>query len=451
MADSNVKIEVHLIQNFAPSNLNRDDTGQPKSAMFGGYRRARISSQCEKRATRQWWRKDNTIPVGNRTKRLQQLTGEQLARNEEFIGMVPDEEERKAGIRVFTDAYYASAETKDPEKTNVLVFIGPSEVEVCVQSVRELWNDRSQVVQKKGKDVQETIEGIASIAQKVREFNSKNAGKQETPEESDSEQTDEDQTASDTGNKKKPKKPKLTVSAEILNRIKQAQVSADIALFGRMLAERPELNTDGACQVAHPISTHKVDMEMDFYTAVDDLNPKEETGAGMMGVIGFNSACYYRYALVDRDQLARNLVRKTERKNGGWVQELTPEDYSAADKVIEAFCEAMVYAIPTGKQNSFAAQNLPSFGMFVRRVGGVPVSLANAFAKPIRPKKDDDDIVGLSVDALTKHWDALKSVYGEQGVKTTTCFHLQQEGRLNGLADTDKKTVAEAIKTVLCE
>ena len=112
--------------------------------------------------------------------------------------------------------------------------------------------------------------------------------------------------------------PKLVVSTEVLGRIKQAQVSADIALFGRMLAEQPGRNTDGACQVAHPISTHKVDMEMDFYTAVDDLNPEEETGAGMMGVVGFNSACYYRYALVDRDQLARNLARKTERKNGEW-------------------------------------------------------------------------------------------------------------------------------------
>ncbi len=149
----------------------------------------------------------------------------------------------------------------------------------------------------------------------------------------------------------------------------KAKTSADIALFGRMLAEQPGRNTDGACQVAHPISTHKVDMEMDFYTAVDDLNPAGETGAGMMGVVGFNSACYYRYALVDRDQLARNLSRKTGRNNGAWAQELQADDYEEADKIIEAFLEAMVYAIPTGKQNSFAAQNLPSFGLFVRRRG----------------------------------------------------------------------------------
>lgn len=236
----------------------------------------------------------------------------------------------------------------------------------------------------------------------------------------------------------------------------EAVKAPDIALFGRMLELKDStpfgkynMRVDAACQVAHPLSTHKVDMEMDFYTAVDDLNPEKESGAGMMGVVGFNSACYYRYALVDRDQLARNLVRKTERNNGQWVQNLTQEDYLGADEVIKAFLEAMVYAIPTGKQNSFAAQNLPSFGLFVRRQEGVPISLANAFAKPVRPQKDDDDLVGLSVEALTRHWGALKEVYGEQGVKSMACFHLQQEGRLNGLEDANKKSVEEAIKAVL--
>jgi len=236
----------------------------------------------------------------------------------------------------------------------------------------------------------------------------------------------------------------------------EAAKAPDIALFGRMLEVKSStpfgkynMRIEAACQVAHPISTHKVDMEMDFYTAVDDLNPAEETGAGMMGVVGFNSACYYRYAVVDRDQLARNLARKTERANGAWTQPLEPKDYEEADKVIEAFLEAMVYAIPTGKQNSFAAQNLPSFGLFVRRKGGVPISLANAFAKPVRPAKDDDDLVGLSVKRLTEHWEALKKVYGDQGVVGTSCFHVQQQGRLNGLTDSDKGSVTEAIKTIM--
>ena len=75
--------------------------------------------------------------------------------------------------------------------------------------------------------------------------------------------------------------------------------AADLALFGRMLADLPGKNVDAACQVAHAISTHKVGVEFDFYTAVDDLQPEAETGAGMMGTVEFNSACFYRYANID--------------------------------------------------------------------------------------------------------------------------------------------------------
>lgn len=457
MSDSKVKIEVHLIQNFAPSNLNRDDTGQPKSATFGCFRRARVSSQCEKRAIRQWWRERGTVTVGNRTKRLQQILLDAMKEDQSFLKDGQDEDFLKEGIRVFTEAYYAKSDNKKkPEQTSVLIFIGPEEVQVCAEAIRGLWDDTEKTVTKKsskGKEkTKKTIDGIASVVQKRRRINAKTDDKKDdTQQVSTSGDSSESEEAA-PGNENEDKLQKLTPVDEIADKIKKAQVSADIALFGRMLAEQPGRNTDGACQVAHPISTHKVDMEMDFYTAVDDLNPAEETGAGMMGVVGFNSACYYRYALVDRDQLARNLARKTERKDGRWAADLDKNDYTEADKVIRAFLEAMVYAIPTGKQNSFAAQNLPSFGLFVRRQGGVPVSLANAFAKPVRPTKSDDDLVGMSVAALTKHWDAVKKVYGDQGVKKTACFHLDQEGRLNGLEGSDKKyNVVEAIEAVMTE
>jgi len=381
MSDSGVKIEIHLIQNFAPSNLNRDDTGQPKSAYFGGFRRARVSSQCSKRSTRQMWRESESASVGVRTKLLKAELAARLAsdgRTEEQIGIA---------LNMFLSQFYSKM---DGNKTAVLLFVSRQELDVCAAAIKRYWAALS-VGKKLGKSAADDVAGD----------------------------------------------------------IKKAAMSADIALFGRMLAEQPGRNTDGACQVAHPISTHKVDMEMDFYTAVDDLNPAEETGAGMMGVVGFNSACYYRYALVDRDQLARNLARKTDRKNCMWVTELDKTDYKEADNVIQAFLEAMVYAIPTGKQNSFAAQNLPSFGLFVRRQGGVPISLANAFAKPVRPTKEKDDLVGLSVDALTRHWDAIKNVFGHQGVTVTSSFHLQQEIHLNGLGDSDRGSVEKAINAVM--
>lgn len=434
MSDSGIKVEVHLIQNFAPSNLNRDDTGQPKSATFGGFRRARISSQCAKRSTRNFWRKQGTATVGERTKRLQQLIDEKLCEDEEFRKMVSSEQDRKDGVHVFTDAYYAESEKNRPEMTKVLTFVSPAEVSVCAEAIKKLWEGDEQAGTSKGGDPK-TIPGIASIVKQMRD------------QEADEKGSDVGSAGSSdaVGKKKKPRLKKLD---EIERQIKTAQVSADIALFGRMLAEQPGRNTDGSCQVAHPISTHRVDMEMDFYTAVDDLNPAEETGAGMMGVVGFNSACYYRYALVDRDQLARNVAHKADQKQGK-LKELSGDDYAEADRIIRAFLEAMVYAVPTGKQNSFAAQNLPSFGLFVKRRGGVPVSLANAFAKPVRPGKGDEDLVGLSVEALTRHWEAIQTVYGNQGVQATTCFHIGQEARLNGLKASAKQTVKEAIDEIV--
>lgn len=457
MSDSKVKIEIHLIQNFAPSNLNRDDTGQPKSAIFGGFRRARVSSQCGKRAARDWWREHGTVTVGDRTKKLQQLISDELAQDSEFMQKVADQELRAAGVSVFVDAYYAGEDKKKPKNTNVLIFIGPDEIEVCAQAIKELWDDnwddKPTSTTKKGKQSTDTVDGIASIVKKLRAHHAKKAShRNDSDSDATADQVGDEEPAEDTNAKKKAKKPKLTAIQEIKNRISAAHVSADIALFGRMLAEQPERNTDGACQVAHPISTHRVDMEMDFFTAVDDLNLAEEPGAGMMGIVGYNSACYYRYALVDRDQLARNLARKTERKNGEWTQALEARDYQEADTVIKAFLEAMVYAIPTGKQNSFAAQNLPSFGLFVKRQGGVPVSLANAFAVPVRPTKDDDDLIGLSVDALTRHWNALVEVYGSKSIQKTACFHVGQSSRLNGLCgESNQKSVSaeEAINAIM--
>ena len=45
-------IEIHMLKNYPPTNLNRDDTGAPKTSVFGGVSRGRISSQCLKRSWR---------------------------------------------------------------------------------------------------------------------------------------------------------------------------------------------------------------------------------------------------------------------------------------------------------------------------------------------------------------------------------------------------------------
>ncbi len=372
-----MKIEAHLIQNFAPSCLNRDDTNTPKDCEFGGVRRARISSQCMKRAVRQYFRDHSLCDVGTRTKRLKETLAPRLA------DLSASEKERSAALDVFLETYYSRMDRKRRGETAVLLYIGEPELAEAERCVRELWDDLSKA-----------------------------AG----------------------GESKRAKRRSLGADPEISRRLRAAGLSPDIGLFGRMLAERPGMNVEAACQVAHAISTHRVDMDMDFYTAVDDLNPESETGAGMMGVTHFNSACFYRYALLDRDDLQRNL-------NG---------DSALTDQAIAAFLEAWVYAIPTGKQNSMAAQNLPSFGLFVVRNGGAPCSLANAFAAPVRilPGRDED-LIGRSIEALTTYWGRLRKVYGDDGVVGLSLFHDGREDQLGELSSADKGSVKAALEAAM--
>jgi len=378
-----MKIELHMIQNFVPSCLNRDDTNQPKDCEFGGVRRARISSQCMKRAVRGYFREAQSCDIGIRTKRLKQELTRRLG------DLCKDEGELSSALDAFLGMYYSKPDAKRPGETAVLLFIGEPELKEAAQCVGELWPQLSS-----------------------------GASESEKP----------------SGRGRKAARRSLEADPAITTRLRQAGLSPDIALFGRMLAELPEMNVDAACQVAHAISTHKVDMEMDFYTAVDDLNLSSETGAGMMGVTGFNSACFYRYALLDRGQLLCNLK----------------QDGALTDEAIRAFLLASTYAIPTGKQNSTAAQNLPSLGMFVVRKSGAPCSLANAFAEPIRPLPgQDEDLIGRSVEALAGYWTRVQRVYGSDGVAATPLFHDGREHRLKELASWDKGSVQAAVAATM--
>jgi CRISPR system Cascade subunit CasC len=229
----------------------------------------------------------------------------------------------------------------------------------------------------------------------------------------------------------------LKADKAVAERLRHAGLAPDIALFGRMLAEKPEMNVEAACQVAHAISTHRVNPEMDFFTAVDDLKSaseaEEDAGAGMLGVTGYNSACFYRYSLVDLRHLSDHL-----------------KDPKVAMDVTGAFLRGSVFAIPTGKQTSMAAQNLPSFGMFVVRDSGAPCSLANAFAAPVNVRRDDEDLIGLSIRALANQWDEMATVYGTQGVLATALFCLPAyEERLGALAGSNCGSVDGAVAAVM--
>lgn len=346
-------LEIHILQNFAPSNLNRDDTGSPKDAIFGGYRRGRISSQCLKRAAREYVRDHpHSLPKGALGLRTKRLVQELVAR---LKNGGRDETEAQQKVAVALGGM--GLKVDEEGKTQYLLFLGTQEIAHIADLIEKHWD---------------------SLA---------------APE------------AEEEGGKKKAKDAKKVAKDAVPDEIKKALGKVldggkafDVALFGRMLADLPEKNRDAACQVAHAISTHAIEREFDFYTAVDDLKPENNAGADMIGTVEFNSACYYRYAALDLEKLRENLQGDTELMLKG----------------LEAFLRAIVKAKPSGKQNSFAAHNDPEYVAVTVRREADPRNLANAFEKPVRPSRDQS-LTEASVERLEAKWQKLAEAYGQNG------------------------------------
>ena len=403
-----MKLELHLIQNFAPNSLNRDDTNTPKEAMFGGFRRARISSQSFKRAIRMDF-EQHELPASTdehadehadqhtvRTRMLQErvarrlltLGRESLEENlkivEEALGLVGLKLKSKKG----------SARPDQP--TQYLLFVPTRVIEQLASHLNDHWDEvkKEAAKKKKGKEVARALETIIFDSRRV---------------------------------------PAL-------------------ALFGRMIADAPEFSIDGASQFAHAISTHAVSTEFDFYTAVDDLQAAEDAGAGMMGTIGFQSACMYRYAVLDLEELRRNLAGCAAGKSlDNCLDEATAREVQAQAKAtMRGFVRAVVRALPSGKQNSMAAYNPPSLVLAVVRDVGMPIQLSNAFAKPIRAKMGygSDGLIGDSVAALRRELKTNLRMFGANGVRgvVTLAAHDEWvEGDGRGLGDENLETVVASL------
>lgn len=347
-------IEIHALQNFAPSNLNRDDTGAPKDAIFGGIRRARISSQCLKRAIRTHFKEmvtkgslDATY-LADRTKRLMELLVGQL----EAMGHPASEAREKVKLALAS----VKLTIKDDDKTQYLLFLGHREIRAIADVIHARWDALAAA-----EESADAKEGKKDTKKK------KDAAKQADPE-----------------------------LKKALEDVLDGGRAMDIALFGRMLADMPEKNQDAACQVAHALSTHAVEREFDYYTAVDDQKPDDTSGADMIGTVEFNSACFYRYAVVDWAKLVENLQGEGD----------------LAAKALRAFLEGFVVAEPTGKQNSFAAHNPPEFVAVSIRRDGAPRNLANAFEKAVRSR---GGLTAESAQRLVEKATQLQAAYGGEG------------------------------------
>lgn len=337
--------EIHMLKNYPPVNLNRDESGAPKSCMFGGTARSRISSQCLKRS----WRTSpllaqaiGTERLGIRTRRLPQLVAEALA----GMGVSPE----------YIDTVFPKisgfgskngAENKDGSYTPQIIFYAPEDIQAVAQAIYEKLNDcpsLHQVRSLNAKDLQQAVKGAES-----------------------------------------------------------RPITLDMALFGRMVTSNAFRDVEAAMQVAHAISTNKLNMESDYFTAMDDLlsgGTIEEKGSAMIGDTDYNSACYYSYASLDTDILTQNLKD-------------TPHASQIIQIAIPVLIRTMALTNPSGKQNSFAGNVLPSAILIECKEEKIPVSMVNAFVRPIKPEPANDyDLVKGSIQALVRQVDATHNSFG---------------------------------------
>lgn len=188
-----------------------------------------------------------------------------------------------------------------------------------------------------------------------------------------------------------------------LKLLREKHKAADIALFGRMLADSPKYNVEAACQVAHAVTVHRAAVEDDFFTAVDDLNTREEdAGSAHMGEQGFGAGLFYVYLCIDCDSLKANLNGDTE----------------LAGKAIRALIDAATKVAPTGKQNSFASRAWAYYGL-AEKGSRQPRSLSLAFMRPVR----EGDMLTDAAKALETMRGNLDKVYYEGKAESSKCFN----------------------------
>lgn len=199
-------VDFHVLQTVPPSCVNRDDTGSPKTAVYGGATRARVSSQAWKHAIREMFKDEymlNAEDIGSRTKKIADVVEKQIKL------LAPDADAAKLAKKVVKNTGFKVDEKSGEDKLKTLFFLSEAQAKALAELAIADCNDPKQY-----KDALGTAPSV------------------------------------------------------------------DMALFGRMVADAPSLNYDAAAQVAHSISTHAVQNEFDYFTAVDDCAPEDSAGAG---------------------------------------------------------------------------------------------------------------------------------------------------------------------------
>lgn len=366
-------IDIYALQTVPPSNINRDDTGSPKTAMYGGVRRARVSSQAWKRAMRESF--PEYLPEGSlgvRTKLAAELLAERITERREDLS------DQASGIATAllnalglkVEGSKRAGDDEGKNSTSYLVFIAQHELDE-LSEVGIRWADEGVDLKKLDKKAKDKAKAAFSGTQAV-----------------------------------------------------------DIALFGRMLADVPELNTDASSQVAHAISVDKVTQEFDYFTAVDDCASGDNSGAGMIGTVDFNSSTLYRYATVNVGSLYGQLG-----------------DVEATSRGVAAFLEAFICSMPTGKQNTFANRTLPSY-IVVSLREKQSINAVSAFEMPVKAS-EEEPVSRLAAKRLGERIAQLEGVYD---MKPSKAWYASVDGALDELAAVaDEASVSEIVQGVCAE
>lgn len=333
-AKKNTRIEFHILQSFPVTCLNRDDVGAPKTATVGGVTRARVSSQCWKRQVRMEMQNFG-VKLGSRTKQAGKLFKQ--ACMDAGAGEIQAEE---------CGELMAQALAED-----TLLYISLSEAKVFAQFAKE--------------------REFALAAPKHSEKKTKKGDLNE--------------------GKKPDKKYMETLAKELGKTAKKALDPAidalDIALFGRMVAKSPTMSVQAAASFSHAISTHKINNEVEFFTAIDDLST--EPGSSHMGSLEYNSATYYRYISLDLGELS---------------QAIGSDDLKAA---VAAFTRALFVAVPSARQSTQSGASPWDFARVLVREGQ---RLQVPFETAVKPQ--EGGFLKPSIEALTGYIDKKEKLFG---------------------------------------
>lgn len=344
-------VDIYAIQNVPPSNINRDDTGSPKTAYVGGVLRARVSSQAWKRAMREMFPTVlDSKQLGYRTKNAVTLIADKIL--ERRPDLANKAEDLAVAALTATGAKVKTSDRAGSDNGSMvseyLIFIAKHEIDKLAE-LAVTAHDEGKDVSKMKKEVSQIFHGPQAI---------------------------------------------------------------DIALFGRMLADAPDLNTDASAQVAHAFSVDQITPEYDYFTAVDDCASDDNAGAAMLDTVGFNSSTLYRYATVNVNALQEQLV-----------------DVDATIEGVVAFVTSFIRSMPTGKQNTFANRTLPE-DIIVAVRDSQPINVSDAFEDPVT-RKAGISISRQAVLRLAARLDDVRVNYGETPVKAWAVISGDAIDRLN--------------------